>query len=162
MSSGDTLCTFVPYQTEPPSTNYATLSLRNGHPTLQFNDTTAWSAIFTAVMPQNYSNTTGTTVYVTGSAVAVSGTMGWTVEYERMDAATDIDADSFGSAQTITAATVPGTSGFPLILNVAVTKGANMDSVVAGDTFRIRIKRDVALDTAVGNTELLSCEIRET
>jgi hypothetical protein len=162
MSSGDTLCTFLPYQNEPPSSNYATFSLRNGHPILQFNDTTAYSAIFTGLIPQNYSNTTGVTVYVTGAAAATAGTMGWTVEFERMDAATDVDSDSFASAQTITATTVPGTSGGPLILNVAVAKGANMDSIVAGDTFRLRVKRDVASDTAVGNTELLSVEIRET
>jgi hypothetical protein len=163
MSSGDTLCTFVPYQNEPPSSNYATLALRNGHPILQFDDTTAEAAIFTAVMPQNYSNTTGVTVYIAATATsAVSGTVGWTVEFERMDVATDIDTDSFASGQTTTATTVPGISGIPLILSVAVTKGGNMDSVVAGDTFRIRIKRDVANDTAIGDIELLCVEIRET
>lgn len=162
MASGDTLCVFVPRDQEPPSSNYATAGLRNGHPTMQFDDTTAWAFISTSVMPQNYSNTTGVTVYITATAVATSGTMGWTVEFERMDAGTDIDSDSFASAQTVTATTVPGTSGDPLILNVAVTKGANMDSIVAGDTFRIRVKRDVASDSAVGNTEMLSVEIRET
>lgn len=162
MASGDTLLTFVPYDNEPPSTLYALLSTRNGHPILQFDDTTAWSAVFTAVMPRNYSAATGVTVYVIATAIAVTGTMGWTVEFERMDAATDIDADSFASAQTITAVTVPGTSGDPLALNVAVTAGANMDSVVAGDVFRIRIKRDVANDTAAGNTELLAVEVKET
>lgn len=162
MASGNTLLTFEPLANEPPSTNYATIGSRNGHPTLQFDDTTSWSAIFTAVMPQNYANTTGITVYITATAVATSGTMGWLVALERMDSATDIDSDSFASDQTVTAATVPGTSGQPLTLNVAITKGANMDSVVAGDTFRIRVARDVTNDTAVGNTEILSIEIRET
>lgn len=162
MASGDTLATFFPSANEPPSSNYAPFSLRNGHPILQFDDTTAYSAIFTAVMPQNYSNATGVTVYVTATAIATSGTMGWTVEFERMDSGTDLDSDSFASAQTITATTVPATSGAPLTLNVAVTKGANMDSVVAGDSFRIRVTRDVGNDSAVGNTELMSVEIRET
>ena len=159
---GNTLCTFVPYQNEPPYSNYATLGLRNGHPTLQYDDTTSWAAIFTAVMPQTYANTTGVDVKITATAVATSGTMGWLVAFERMDAATDLDADSFASDQTVTATTVPGTSGDVLILSISVTKGANMDSVVAGDTFRLRVKRDVANDTAVGNTEIMSVEIRET
>jgi hypothetical protein len=162
MSSGDTLCIFVPYQNEPPSSNYATLGLRNLHPVLQFDDTTAESAIFTALMPQNYSNSIGVTVYVTGAAVAITGTMGWTVEFERMDSAMDVDSDGFASAQTITATTVPGTAGQALVLNVAVTKGPNMDSIVAGDMFRIRIKRDVANDTATGDVHLLGIEVRET
>ena len=162
MASGDTLAIFMPYDDEPPSTLYALSGLRNGHPTLQFDDTTAWAAVFTGIMPQNYSNATGVTVFIAATAIAISGTMGWTVELERMDAATDLDADSFAGAQTVTAATVPGTSGFPLTLSLAITKGANMDSIVAGDLFRIRIKRDVANDTAVGNTELLGLEIRET
>lgn len=162
MASGNTLAIFTPLGNEPPATNYATIGSRNGHPTLQYDDTTGWAAIFTAVMPQTYSNTTGITVYIAASAVATSGTMGWLVALERMDTGTDIDGDSFAGDQTVTAATVPGTSGQPLTLNVAITKGANMDSVVAGDPFRLRITRDVANDTAVGNTEILAVEIRET
>ncbi|HVY52799.1 MAG TPA: hypothetical protein VHA07_14720 [Devosia sp.] len=162
MASGDTLCTFVPYQNEPPSTNYATLGLRNFHPVLQFDDTVSESAVFTAIMPQNYSNATGVTVYVTGTAVATSGTVGWTVEFERLDSLTDVDVDSFASAQTITAGSVPATSGQTLTLSGAVTKGANIDSVVAGDLFRVRIKRDVANDNAIGDAELLGVEIRES
>ena len=162
MATGNTLATFFPRDNEPPSATYATFGLRNGHPTLQFDDTTSWAAIFTAVMPQNYSNTTGITVFVTASAVATSGTMGWLLALERMDTAMDIDADGYAGNQTVTATTVPGTSGFPLILSLAITKGANMDSVVAGDTFRLKVARDVVNDSAVGNTEILSVEIRET
>ena len=40
--------------------------------------------------------------------------------------------------------------------------GANMDNLVAGEPFRIRIKRDVANDNAVGNVQLLLVEIKET
>ena len=162
MASGDTLCRLFPAGNEPPSSLYATFGLRNQHPTLQFDDTTSWAAIWTDVMPQNYSNATGITVRVTATAVATTGTMGWTVELERNDAATDLDADNFATPQTITAATVPATSGDPLTLFVAIAKGAAMSSIVAGDQFRIRIKRDVANDTAVGNVEIMSVEIRET
>lgn len=162
MASGDTLCRLFPMGNEPPSTNFATLGLRNFHPTLQFDDTTGWAAIWTDIMPSTYANTTGVTVLINATAVAVTGTMGWLVAFERMDSATDLDADSFAADQTVTAVTVPATSGDILQTSVAITKGANMDSVVAGDTFRLRITRDVASDTAVGNTEIMSVEIRET
>lgn len=162
MASGNTLVSVGPLSNEPPSSNYATIGSRNGHPTLQFDDTTGWAAIFTLVMPQHYSNTTGVTVLINATAVATSGTMGWLIAFERNGSAFDIDADGFASDQTVTAVTVPGTSGFTLQTSLAITKGANMNSVVAGDQFRLRITRDVANDTAVGNTEIMSAEIRET
>jgi hypothetical protein len=161
MASGDTLCRFGPLQNEPPSSNYATIGSRNGHPTLQFDDTTGWAAIFTDIMPQNYSNTTGVTVFINATAVATAGTMGWLIAFER-DTGLDLDADGFAADQTVTAVTVDGTSGIIKQTSLAISKGANMNSVVAGDQFRIRITRDVANDTAVGNTEIVGIEIRET
>ncbi|HWA45248.1 MAG TPA: hypothetical protein VHA10_18655 [Hypericibacter adhaerens] len=163
MSSGDTLCVFTPYQNEPPASNYATLSLRNGHPLLQFDATTTEAAVFTGIMPQNYANTTGVTVFVVASlTTATTGTLGWSILFERMDSATDIDSDSYAPVQAITASTVPATLGQPLTLSVAVPKGTNLDSIVAGDTFRMRIERDTTNDTATGDAELLAIELRET
>jgi hypothetical protein len=163
MASGDTLATFIAEDNEPPSSNFASVDQRNGHQVLDFDTTTQETAIFSAVMPAHYANTTGITIKIWGLlASATSGTLGWDVALERMDAGTDLDADSFGSATTVTATTVPGTSGAPLVLSVNVTAGANMDSVVAGDAFRLRIRRDVANDTAAGDAQLLAVEIKET
>ena len=162
MASGDTLATLHPFQNEPPSSNYAVSDIRNGHPILAFDDTTSWAAIFTGILPRNYAGG-GITVYVHASAVATSGTMGWLVAIERIDdSSLDIDADSFAGNQTITAVTVPGTSGQTLVLNVAITSGANMDSLAAGEQFRLKVARDVANDTAVGNVQLTMVEIVET
>lgn len=162
MASGDTLLTFLPLRNEPPASNYALLGLRNSIPVLKFDDTTSWAAVFTEVLPSNYSGG-GLTVYIHATALATSGTMGWLVSFERMsDSSTDLDSDSFAGATTITAATVPGTSGIALVLNASITDGANIDGMVAGDGFRIKIARDVANDTAVGNVELLAVEVRET
>jgi hypothetical protein len=163
MASGNTLCTFFPTDNEPPSSNYATFDSRNGHPTLDFDDTTQEAAIFTGVVPRHYA-AGGITVYIHASLTsATSGTLGWDVSFERMsDATTDIDSDSFATAQTVTAATVPGTSGVVLVLNVAVSNGANMDSIAVGEAFRLRVRRDVANDTATGDAELLAVELKET
>jgi hypothetical protein len=62
----------------------------------------------------------------------------------------------------VTATTVPGTSGVEMRTSVAVTNGANMDGITAGDHFRMRIRRDVANDTAAGDAELSMVEIVET
>lgn len=163
MATGDTLCAFFPQDNEPTSSNYATLDTRNGHPVLNFDTTTQESAIFTGLLPRNYAGG-GITVYVHWmAATATSGTIGWDVAFERMsDSTTDIDADSFAAAQTITAATVPGTSGVVSVTNVAVSNGANMDSIAVGDSFRIRIRRDVGNDTATGDAQLLAVEMKET
>ena len=163
MASGNTLCTFFAASNEPPTSNYATVDTRNGHLVLDFDTTTQEAAIFTGIMPRNYAGG-GVTVYIHAMlSSATSGTLGWDVSFERMsDATTDLDADSFATAQTVTAATVPGTSGIVLVLNVAITDGANMDSVAAGESFRLRIRRDVSNDTASGDAELICVEVKET
>lgn len=161
MASGDTLATFYPTDIEAPTANLARFTTRNNHPCLKFDTTTAWTAIFTGTMPRHYTGS-GTTVYVQSVHDAITGTAGWLVSYERLDAATDMDADSFAAAQTVTAGTVPGTSGFKLIQSVTFTNGAQMDSVTAGDEFRLKITRDVANDNAANYSYITSVEIKET
>jgi hypothetical protein len=163
MATGDTLLVFFPSDNELPVTNYATLDSRNGHPVLDFDATTAETAIFTGVLPRNYAGG-GITVYIHATLTsAITGTLGWLVAFERIsDSATDIDADSFAADQTVTAATVPGTSGVVLVLNVAMSNGANMDSIAVGEAFRVRVIRDVMNDTAAGDAELIAVELKET
>jgi hypothetical protein len=108
------------------------------------------------------SPTTGITVILWWSATVTSGNVAWLLSLERMDAALDIDADSFGATTAAGVVTVPGTSGFPLSHTQAITKGTNMDSVVAGDLYRLKVVRDAATDTAAGTVELLGVEVRET
>lgn len=145
-----------PLANEPPASNYATLDTRNGRPCLDFDTTTQETAIFTGVLPADYSGA-GVTVHLwVALTSATSGTVGWDVAFERTDVSSlDIDADSFGSATTVTAVTVPGTSGQVLKMSVNVSNGSNMDSLAAGELFRLRIRRDVANDTATGDAELL-------
>lgn len=148
--------TWRPTDNEPPTANYATLDTRNSHPTLDFDTTTQETAIFRGVLPAGYLGA-GVTISIWCSLTsATSGTVGWDVAFERIDTSSlDIDADSFGSATTVTAVTVPGTSGQVLKMSVNVSDGANMDSLAAGEMFRLRIRRDVANDTATGDAELL-------
>ena len=164
MASGDTLLVFTPTMNEPPTSNPATLDWRNYHPVLDFDTGTDEYAIFSAVMPQSYSGTTGVTVYVHYSmSTATSGTCAWQVSWERIgDGQQDVDTDSWATANNIAAVTVPGTSGNVDIVNTTFTDGADMDSVAAGELFRIRVNRDVSADTGAGDAELHAVEIRET
>lgn len=162
MATGDTLAMFDARQAFFPSSNYATPSTRNIHPTLLFDDTTQETVYFQGVMPQNYGGG-DITVYVHYSAVsATSGTGGWLAAFERIgDGSQDVDSNGFASDQTITATTVPATSGNVDILSVTVTAGSATDSIAAGELYRICIKRNVASDTATGDLELHAVELRE-
>jgi hypothetical protein len=154
--------TFRPFDNEGPATNFATLDQRNGHACLDFDDTTQEAAIFTSVLPDGYGGG-GITVKVFCSLTsATSGTVGWDVAIERMDASTlDLDSDSFATAATITATAVPGTSGQLLALSVNIANGSAMDSLAAGEMFRVRVRRDVANDSASGDAELLGVTVVE-
>jgi len=163
MATGNTLLTFFPQDNEPPSSNYATLDARNNHPCLDFDDTTNESAVFTTVMPRHYDGG-GITVYLHyAMSSATSGDIDWDVAFERIgDQQQDIDSDGFAAVQSVDNTTVPGTSGNVDIVSIAFTAGAQMDSVAVGESFRLKVTRDAASDTATGDAELLALELKET
>ena len=163
MASGDTLVVFTPLHNEPPSSNFATLDLRNLHPLLDFDASTNESAVFSGVMPRSYAGG-GVTVYLHYAlSSAITGNTDWDVALERIgDQQLDIDADSFAAVNSVDNTTVPGTSGLVDIVSVAFTDGADMDSVAVGESFRLKVTRDAASDTATGDAELLKVEIKET
>lgn len=154
---------FKPYDNEAPTSNYATLDTRNSRPVLEFDTTTQETAIFSSVLPTSYGGN-GLTVDVYFAAdTATTGTIGWDAAIERIDASSlDTDGDSFAPAKTITAVTVPGTSGQILKSSVSFSSGSEMDGLLAGEAFRLRIRRDVANDTATGDAQLFYAVIRET
>jgi hypothetical protein len=160
-ASGDTLAVFGPAANQPPATLYANLNTRNGHLVLEFDTTTQWVAIFAGKMPRNYAGGNIVAYLTWMAASAVTGTIGWDVTFER-DVALDLDADSWATAQTVTATTVDATSGKATVTSVTITAGATgTASIAAGEDFRLRIRRDVANDTAAGNAQLLSVEVKE-
>lgn len=165
MASGDTLCVFTPAHNEPPSANFATLDLRNGHLVLDFDASTDESAIFRGILPRNYSGATGVTVYIHWRATsATSGTVRWATAFEAI-AGQDIDSDGFATANT-TGGTANGTSGVETSTSIAHTDGSQMDSVAAGGEFRLKVTRDAdgtsGTDDMTGDAEISSIEIKET
>lgn len=163
MATGDTLLIFTPLHNEPPSSNPATLDIRNQHPVLDFDDTTNESAVFSGIVPRIYAGG-GMTVYLHYAMTsAVSGDIDWDVAFERIgDQQQDIDSDSFAAVQSVDNTTVPATSGLVDIVNIAFTDGAQIDSIAVGEAFRLKVTRDAASDTAAGDAELVGVEIKET
>lgn len=165
MASGDTLVILDPLQNIPPATAYATLDMRNGHAVLDFNASTDSSAVFKSVLPRNYAGG-GVTVYPHFAMTsATTGSVVIDIAFERIgDGQQDIDSDGFAAVQSATIA-VPGTSGnVEASTGIAFTDGAQMDSVAAGEEFRIKVTRDAnhASDDAAGDMELTAIEIKET
>jgi hypothetical protein len=163
MASGETLLIFTPLHNQPPASGAATLDLRNSHPVLDFDAAAAEDAIFGAILPRHYAGG-GLTVILTWMATsATSGDVKWNAAIERDDSGTDLDADSFASAQTTTT-TAPATSGAPITTSIAFTSGAQMDSLAVGEKFRLKVTRDAAAggDTMTGDAEILAIEIKET
>lgn len=166
MASGDTLLIFTPYANEPPAANYATLDTRNQHPTLDFDGSTDEEAVFTGILPTNY-GAGGLDVNIWWTATsATSGNVRWQAAIERMDVSSlDIDADSFAAFQSA-GGVPPATSGQIVKTTIVLTDGAQMDSLAAGELFRLKIRRDAdgtsGTDDVTTDVELLAVEIQET
>lgn len=166
MASGDTMAVFLPYQNEPPSSNYATLDLRNGHPVLDFDGSTDEEAVFTGILPRAYSGS-GLTVYLhIMFTSATTGNAYWQAAFERIDdASLDLDADSFASFQGA-AGNPNAASGKTTLVTIAFTGGSQMDSLAAGELYRLKIRRDAdgtaGTDDVTTDAELVGIEIKET
>lgn len=166
MASGDTLCIFTALHGEPPTSNYATLDVRNQIPVLDFNDTLDESIVFGGVMPRNYDGggITITLGWMATDTTDDSQSVVWNTALMRCEAETDdLDTDSFATAQAVTDEEGPG-SGKLAYSESTHTNGAQMDNVAEGEYFRLRVTRDAnnGSDDLTGDAELVFVEIKET
>lgn len=161
MASGDTLAVFLPTDGQPPASNFATLDTRNSVAVADFDAATDESLVFCGVLPRNYAGG-GITISIHWAASsATSGDCYWQSAVERAN--TDLDSDSFATANS-GSGTANGTSGILTTTTIAHTSGAQMDSLAAGEPFRIKINRDAdnGSDNMTGDAELFAVEIKET
>lgn len=164
MASGDTLAVFTAHDNEAPASAFATLDTRNAHWVLDFDAATDESGVFVGVLPANYAGGGLTVTLIWAATSATSGDCRWDAQIERLeDEGTDMDADSFAAVQSVTA-TAPATSGALQYSDVTFTTGAQMDSLAAGEAFRLKVTRDAnnAADTMTGDAELRSVRVKET
>jgi|SRR6185436_17190633 len=165
-ASGQTLCVFTPAHAEFPSSNFGTFDTRNGHLVLEFDASTDEKIYFTGVLPRNYSGGGLTLIIGWMADTATSGSCRWQAGIERLaDAGSDLDADDFASSNSA-GGTANGTSGKLTYTTIAFTSGAQMDSLAAGEAFRLSINRDAdgtsGTDDMTGDAQLVFAEIKET
>jgi hypothetical protein len=152
-----TYAVFTAEHNQPPASAYATLDTRNSVACLDFDDATDESAVFVGIIPEGASLGSGLKIRLHWAATtATSGDVRWDVSLERMT--TDLDSDSFDTVASATA-TTNGTSGILTVTEIALT---TIDSVTAGDGFRLKVTRDAnnGADTMSGDCELYICEVR--
>ena len=153
-----TLASFTARDNQPPATNFATLDTRNSILVLEFDAATEESATFIGVINDNASLVSGLTVRLWWMAdTATSGNVRWGVQLEKTG--TDLDADSYDTNAQVTSA-ASGTSGIESVASIAIT---TIDSLVAGDRFRLRVYRvaaDATNDTMTGDAQLVALEVR--
>jgi len=169
LTSPEVLAVFLPVDGEQPASNPAAFDTRNEQAILGFDTTTQEIIYFTNVMTPKYkgSKSAGLRAYVIcAAASATTGTIGWDLAFERQNAnhpdgssggGMDIDSSSFASAKTVTAKTVPGTAGIPMIQFVDFAH-SEIDGLLSGrlERYRLRARRDVASDNASGDAHLLA------
>lgn len=150
--------------TVPPqgfdSTNPAGLEYTNAVPKLLFDDTTSEIVYWMLRLPSDFSSAPVLKVQYT-MASATSGTFGVSVSIMAVtdgDAA-DVDTESYDTANSPTASTVPGTAGHLDEISVTLT---NADSMVAGDLVFFKLARNVAGDTATGDAEVRAVSLEYT
>ena len=166
MASADSLCLFFPANADLPSSNFATFDIRNAIRILDFDDTTDESVEFSGFMPRHYDGG-GITVTVGWMATsATSGTISLDVAFKSIsDDSDDVDTKAFAAANNANP-TAPNVSGEVDYVEITFTDGADMDSIAAGEYFRMQISRDAdsttSTDNMSGDMELVFLEIRES
>lgn len=174
MASGDLLAYWGALNNEPPDDDFATLDTiltasddepDDVVPVLDFDSgATQEYASFSGVMPSHYDGG-GVTLTLVWCSEATTGDVKWDAAFKSFtDNTDDLDAKQYAAVNSATDA-VAGTARVLTYTPIAFTDGADMDSVVANEYFRLTITRDSAdaADTVDANdAELVAVILRET
>jgi hypothetical protein len=174
MASGDSLLLFPAAAGVAPGATFATFDILVGASTpaesvliLDFDDTTQEYIDFYGVMPQHYSSTTGVTLKLFYSAAeAATDVVEWQAAFRRVaDDAEDLDTTAHTYVFNATVDTAPSVVGEVGVATITFTDGADMDSVVAGDYFILRVSRDPSPSSGTdvtGDASIHAVEIQDT
>lgn len=165
MASGDTLLILRPGANEYPSSNFAAAGYSANYGIfLAFDDSVAEEVYFPGAMPENYAGG-GLTLefhYLMAGANTTDDAI-WGAAFQRINDTADVSSSPTWTENTVTV-TVPNAAETVDVATITFTDGADMDSVAAGDLFRMRVRRVAADagDTAAGDSRLLAVIIKET
>lgn len=152
---------FLPDDAELPASNAPQKTTINDRPVLAFDASTDETCYWTAVAPENIIGPLGVTMYYM-MASATSGAVQVQVSFESITHADALDLDTSTSFDTDNNGgdSVPATAGYMHKQAITIDYG---DSMVAGDLFRLRFRRDAdnGSDTATGDMYLLALELKD-
>ena len=155
-----TYTVFTATDNQPPASLFAQLDTRNSIAVLAYDPAAVESGVFVATMPEAATLGSGLIVRLHFMmATATSGNVRWRVAFERCPTRNLGAGDNFATAVEANGA-ANATSGVITTTAITVT---NIDSIAAGDLFRLRVTRvgdDVTNDTASGDAQLIAVEIR--
>jgi hypothetical protein len=170
MASGNVLFILTPMASSPPATAAAQIDIIVGtstpvewFPVLAFDTTTVeyadWHGL---VMPAHYAGG-GVTCSIRSSAAAATSTVQWALAFREInDDVEDLDTTAHTYDYNTVNFTVASAIGELSYDNIAFTDGADMDSVSAGRSFSLRLRRDTGSDAMTGDAFLHSIYIKET
>jgi hypothetical protein len=154
-----TYAVFTALDGNPPASDFATFDTKNSIPVLTFSATATNRTFFTGKLPEAAVVSSGLKVFLHWIASgATSGNAIWNIEWEK-STGQDLDSDGWDATVTSATAACSATDGAMAATEITCT---NIDSVVAGDVFRVRVSRlgADASDTLTQPAQLVLVEVR--
>lgn len=158
----------LPAAAELPTSNAAAKSSHSTtayeRPVLLYDDSTDEAAAWTGVLPDSYGGGGLSVDIIWGSAGGVTtGNVVWAAAIESTTPDGDsLNTDNFAADNTVTDA-APASANNSVTAAITFTDGADMDSLAAGEMYRVRLTRDAdnASDTMSGDAEVYAVYVRE-
>lgn len=155
-----------------PAANFATRDIRPGGstpaeniPVLDFDESTIEYVDFLIRLPSNYAGG-GLTVSIEWMATsATSNAVVWSAAIRRIqDDAEDVDTSHSYDYNDASADTAASASGETSKAVITFSNGADMDSLAAGESAILRIRRNASngSDNMSGDAELVNVTVTET
>lgn len=164
MAAGDLLSSAL--TPVPPASNAASLEFRAGgstdnesFPVWAFDASSAEKLDLHGAMSPRYVGAALKVRVPVILAAATTGNVGLAAAFRRLDTGEDIDTSHSYSEQSATVA-APATNGQPVYAEIAFT-GAQIDGVLAGEAFVLRLRRDVSVGSnAAGDAQILASGVQ--
>jgi len=113
-------------------------------------------------MPRKYAGTTGITLTFVWTSTVTTGTVAWAAQIRSEGNSDAHITKDFATAVVASADTVEGTARNFNYTTLALTDGAQMDSVAVGEAMTVRVYRDISADSMAADAELHRVEVKET
>jgi hypothetical protein len=165
-SGGGDIAVWLARDNEPPSTAWATRDTRGALEVLDFSETTQQAACFSKVLETGVALSNGFFVdvrWACSTATNTAQTVGWLIDLARIsDNVVDLDnlETAWGAAKAIPLQAIPASAGVSLTTTVQFLAADLPSGLAAGDILRVRVQRNIDVDDAAGDVELVSVRVR--